>query len=79
MKVLVKNEMGMMKSVKVGFSWTTFFFGVFVPLFRGDVKWFLIMLVANICTFGLAQFLFIFKYNEWYLNDLKEKGYKVVQ
>lgn len=35
------------KQVKVGFSWTTFFFGFFVPLFRGDIKWFLIMLLTQ--------------------------------
>lgn len=79
MKVLVKNQMGMMKSVKVGFSWTTFFFGILVPLFRGDGKWFIIMLIANVMTVGLANFVFIFKYNEWYLNDLREKGYKIVE
>lgn len=77
--ITLRNEMGITKQVKNGVSWTIFFFGVFVPLFRGDAKWFLIMLVANSFTFGLASFLFMFKYNEWYVNDLIEKGYRIVR
>ena len=74
----LKNDNGVTKEVKNGLSWTYFFFGSLVPLFRGDFKWFLITLIAAPVTFGLSHFLFFFKYNEWYLNDLQEKGYKVV-
>ena len=28
-----------LKQAPIGFSWTNFFFGFFVPLFRGDWKW----------------------------------------
>ncbi len=45
----VQGEGGLQEERKesyVGFSWTTFFFGPFVPLFRGDFKWFFIMLVG---------------------------------
>lgn len=79
MKILMKNHFGQVKVVKIGFSWTVFFFGVFVPLFRGDIKWFLLMLIANMFTFGLASLVFMFKYNDWYMNDLLEKGYQCVQ
>ncbi len=44
MKVNMKNSVGVIKKVKVGFSWTTFFFGGFVAMFRGQwgevAKWF---------------------------------------
>lgn len=75
----MRNEHGAIKKVKAGFSWTTFFFGVLVPLFRGDFKWFLVMIVANLFTVGLANFIFIFKYNSWYISDLQDKGYKIVK
>lgn len=58
------------KQVKVGFIWTKFFFGFFVPLFRGDIKWFLIMLVAQMFSFGIASIIFAFFYNKFYI-----KGY----
>ncbi len=74
----LKNDNGITKEVKNGVSWTYFFFGPLVPLFRGDWKWFLITLVAIPLTFGIAHILFFFKYNKWYLNDLLEKGYKII-
>ena len=76
MKRTMKNEIGQVKIVKEGFSWTMLFFGIFVPLYRGDWKWFLIILVANIFTYGWASVVFAFIYNKIYINDLLEKGYK---
>ena len=75
-KRIMKNEIGQVKVVKEGFSWTMLFFGIFVPLYRGDWKWFLIILVANLFTYGLASIVFAFIYNEIYINNLLEKGYK---
>ena len=76
MKRTMKNEIGQVKIVKEGFSWTMLFFGIFVPLYRGDWKWFLIVLIANIFTYGWASVVFAFIYNKIYINDLLEKGYK---
>ena len=70
---LEKN--GIQKKSFVGFSWTTFFFGFFVPLIRGDIKWFLIMLILSFLSFGLAQFILCFLYNKFYTVNLLEKGY----
>ncbi len=70
---LVKD--GVQKESYVGFSWTTLFFGPFVPLFRGDIKWFLIMLVG-LLTFGILNLVFSFTYNKIYTSNLVEKGYK---
>ena len=74
MIVLEKN--GIQKKSFVGFSWTTFFFGFFVPLIRGDIKWFLIMLILSFLSFGLAQFILCFLYNKFYTINLLEQGYK---
>ena len=76
MKRMMKNEIGQIKVVKEGFSWTMLFFGIFVPLCRGDWKWFLIILIANLFTYGLASVAFAFIYNKIYIDDLLEKGYK---
>lgn len=75
MKVNLKNQNGMIKQCKVGFSWTTLFFGLFVPLFRGDWKWFLIFIIASCLTFCISNIVFCFIYNKIYINSLLEKGY----
>lgn len=64
------------KQVKVGFSWTVLFFGFLPPLFRGDWKWAVIMLVAGMFSFGLSGLIFMFIYNKLYINDLISSGYK---
>lgn len=73
----LKNEQGVTKEVKKGFSWTMLFFGIFVPLARGDWKWFLISLLAGIVTVGISWLIFPFFYNKIYLNELLEKGYVI--
>lgn len=84
MKKVLKHESGLVKEVKIGFSWTTLFFGLFVPLVRGDIKWALIMfgiaLLAGVPTYGIGSFIsnlvFAFIYNKLYVRDLLEKGYR---
>ena len=73
----LKNEHGVVKEVKKGFSWTMLFFGVFVPLVRGDWKWFLISMLAGLVTCGISWLIFPFFYNKIYLNELLEKGYVI--
>ncbi|MBO0476522.1 hypothetical protein DOK76_05535 [Vagococcus sp. DIV0080] len=72
---LVNPDTRQGKQVKVGFSWTVFFFGSFPALFRGDLKWFFIMFLANIFTAGLSHFVFMFIYNKLYITDLLNQGY----
>lgn len=76
--IVLRNEMGITKQVKVGFSWTMLLFGVFVPLYRGDIKWFLITLFVGFLTVGISWWIFPFFYNKVYYEDLLSKGYKVV-
>jgi hypothetical protein len=84
MQVRLVNDAGGVKQVKVGFSWTTFFFGFFPALFRGDLKWAVIMLIAAIAvgafTAGIGAWvpgiIFSFIYNKMYIKELLEKGYR---
>ena len=84
MKITLKNDSGLSKQVKVGFSWTTFFFGFFPALFRGDLKWAVIMFVIEAIlgsfTLGIGSWIagvvFSFVYNKIYIKELIEKGYK---
>ncbi|GAA7297864.1 HrgC protein [Helicobacter pylori] len=66
----------LIKKGLVGFSWTTFFFGFFVPIIRDDVKWAIVMVVAALFTFGLSNIVFAFIYNKQYTTRLLERGYE---
>ncbi|MCW2245405.1 hypothetical protein M2352_000996 [Azospirillum fermentarium] len=70
-------ETGLVKKGFVGFSWTTFFFGFFPALFRGDWGFGLILMVLNVVTVGIAGFIAAFLYNKSYTNRLIEKGYQL--
>ena len=60
----------------VGFSWTTFFFGFFVPLFRGDWLWAIIMFVVGCVTCGVSNIILAFFYNKVYTSKLLENGWE---
>ena len=75
MKINMKTPTGIIKQVKLGFSWTMLFFGIFVPLFRGDIKWFLITLLVACVTAGFSWFVFPFIYNKIYIKEMIEKGW----
>ncbi|MBM7097989.1 DUF2628 domain-containing protein [Bacillus sp. H-16] len=81
---ILTNDAGVSKNVKIGFSWTTFFFGFFPALFRGDLKWAAIMFITAVAigflTMGFGTsipgIIFSFIYNKLYIKDLLEKGYR---
>ena len=72
-----------MKECVTGFSWTTFFFGLIVPLVRGDLKWaailFVLCLVIGIPTFGIGGLIvntvFAFFYNKIFIRNLMTRGF----
>lgn len=75
MKVNLRDSAGQFRRTKVGFSWTTLFFGFLVPIVRGDFKWTLIMFCASVLTFGLAQIVMAFTYNRTYIRGLLSDGF----
>ncbi|MBQ7198658.1 MAG: hypothetical protein IJS29_05290 [Selenomonadaceae bacterium] len=83
MIVLKHKESGLMKECVTGFSWTTFFFGLFVPLIRGDLKWaailFALSLLVGALTFGIGaivvNIVFSFVYNKIYIRNLMTRGF----
>ena len=79
MKAVLKHpQTNEIREVKVGFSWTTLFFGCFPALIRGDFKWALIMFLAALVTYGISWFVFPFIYNKLYIKELARKGYEPV-
>ena len=84
-KIKVKhNESGILKHCFVGYSWTYFFFGFFVPIFRGEISIGVFHLIFSIVTFGVFQLIMPFLYNKqystrllnssWSLNDSEENA-----
>lgn len=77
-KVQLKNKAGVMKEVKVGFSWTTFFFGGWVAMFRGQwgevAKWFFL----NPITLGIWGLCQCWTANKKTVIMHLEKGYEPV-
>lgn len=83
-KVLMKNAHGVIKKAYIGFSWTSLFFGFFVPMFRGD--WigagicFAIALLVGIFTLGLGSVVFFIVwawiYNAQHMRRLIKRGFE---
>jgi hypothetical protein len=77
-------ETGILKTGFSGFSWTSFFFGGFPALFRGDVGYGLAILLggclAAIISFGALWFVvsvvWAAIYNKNYTHRLIQAGYR---
>lgn len=83
MKIFLIDQHQFVKVAPLGFSWTTLFFGFWVPLFRKDWLGFLVMFIGmplfTIITFGyggLLWFVIPFLYNKNYVNRLLKQGYQ---
>jgi hypothetical protein len=79
MAATLKNNNGHVVTTPTGFSWTTLLFGFFVPLFRGDILWALIMVGAALLTAGISLIVFPFFYNKVYIDSLLKKGYRYAE
>ena len=75
--VMLKNkDSGVVRKGLYGFSWTSFFWGFFVPLFRGDLKHTVVWFLAWFFTFGVSNIIQAFIYNKMYTKALMDRGYQ---
>lgn len=75
--VMMKDpKSGIIKKGFFGFSWTTFFFGFFPALFRGDLKVAFLVCILQFITCGIAGIIWAFIYNKRYTLKLIERGYE---
>lgn len=65
------------KKVPLGFSWTTFFFGGWPAIFRGDFIVGIVLVIGSMLTYGILSIIMAFIYNKMYAKSLFEKGYKI--
>ena len=82
--VLKHKDSGINKNGFVGYCWTYFFFGFFVPIFRGEISIGIFHLIFSLVTFGIFQLIMPFLYNKqfstrlltngWELNDTDERN-----
>jgi hypothetical protein len=75
--VLMKNRnSNITKNGYVGFRWTYFFFGWWVPLIRGELGVAALHLLFSVFTFGIWQIIVSFMYNKQYMTRmLSEQGW----
>lgn len=76
MIVTMRNEAGLIRQVKVGFSWTSLFFGGFPFFFRGMPVYGIIWIVLALITCGVSNLVLMFKINKWTAHYYLERGYK---
>ena len=77
-QIYIKHQQsGMTKAGYYGFSWTYFFFGWFVPLFRGELGTGALHLLFTIATLGLWQFIVCFLYNKQYMTRMLTSGWEL--
>tara|TARA_B110000305_G_C19014991_1_gene436683 strand:- start:263 stop:571 length:309 start_codon:yes stop_codon:yes gene_type:complete len=76
MKVNMVNSSGLNRTVKVGFSWTAFFFGGFPFFFRGMAMQGIIWLILSMITFGISNLVLMFLINKQTAHHYLENGYK---
>ena len=75
--VLKHEDSGLTKAGFVGFCWTYFFFGFFVPIFRGEIGIGALHFLFSVVTFGLFQLIMPFLYNKQYTSRLLVSGFNL--
>ena len=77
-KIKIKHqESGIEKNCFVGYAWTYFIFGFFVPIFRGEILIGVLHLIFSILTVGVFQIVMPFLYNKHYSTRFLTDGWKL--
>lgn len=76
MMVSMKNDAGVVRLVKVGVSWTCFFFNGIPFFFRGMPIHGIVFLILAFCTFGFSNLIPTFLGNKWTAHYYLDRGYK---
>jgi hypothetical protein len=76
--ILINEQTGISKKVPVGYSWITLAVGFFLPMYRGDLKWFIFYFLAALFSYGVGPIILAFFYNKNYIQSLIEKGYSPI-
>lgn len=76
--VQFKNSSGLTREVKVGFSWTAFFFGGLPFFFRGMPMYGFCWIALAIVTFGISNLFLMFMINKMTAHYYLEHGYEPV-
>ena len=78
MMVTLENEAGLKRQVKVGFSWTAFFFGGIPYFFRGIPSRGIMWILLNVFTCGISNIFLMFLINKHTAQYYLENGYKPI-
>ena len=73
----IHPESKLYKPIFVGYSWTYFFFGFFVPIFRGEIVVGLLHAILSFITFGLFWLVMSFLYNRQYSERIISAGWQL--
>jgi hypothetical protein len=76
MMVTLKNEDGLKRQVKVGFSWTALFFGGLPFFFRGMPAYGIFWVMLTLLTCGLSNIVLAFIINRQTATYFLECGYE---
>ena len=56
-------------------SWTAFFFGAWVPLYRGEIRQFWLFFLLDIVTFGIYNCFMFFNFNKGFVRRKLQNGW----
>jgi len=73
--MLKHKDSGIRKTARLGWSWTYYYFGFLVPVFRGEILIGVLHLVITVFTFGLFQIIWSFLYNKQHATRLLTTGW----